>query len=201
MIALAQTRPADRPAGQTKFLAMLPVITRYASLAFRSLDAEAREDAMAEVMANAYVAFARLAELGKTELAFPTVLALYGIRQYWDGRRVGTKANSNDLYAQQASLPREYLGTPQDQGWKEPLIDNRKSPVPDQAAFRIDFPRWLQTLPDRDRDIVLRLCQGERPVEVARQYGITRGRVSQLRRELHEGWLRFHGEISSSSRD
>ena len=33
MIALAQPRPADRPAGQTKFLAMLPVITRYASLA------------------------------------------------------------------------------------------------------------------------------------------------------------------------
>jgi hypothetical protein len=201
MIALAPQRPARRPALHTKFLAMLPVITRYASLAFRSLDAEARDDAMAEVVANAYVAFARLAELGKTELAFPTVLALYSIRQYWDARRVGTKANSNDLYAQQASLPREYLGTPQDQGWKEPLIDNRKSPVPDQAAFRIDFPQWLETLPQRDRDIVLQLCQGDRPVEVARHHGITRGRGSQLRKELHDGWLRFHGEISSSSRD
>jgi hypothetical protein len=201
MIALANNRPADRPAGQTKFLAMLPVITRSASLAFRALDAEAREDAMAEVMANAYVAFARLAELDKTELAFPTVLALYAIRQYWDGRRVGTKANCHDVYAQPASVPREYLGTPQDQGWKEPLIDNRRSPVRDQAAFRIDFPRWLQTLPERDRDIVLRLCQGERPVEVARRYHITRGRVSQLRRELHDGWLRFHGELPVSVGD
>ena len=125
-----------------------------------------------------------------------TVFASIGTR-----RRVGTKANSNDLYAQQASLPREYLGTPQDQGWKEPLIDNRKSPVPDQAAFRIDFPQWLETLPQRDRDIVLQLCQGDRPVEVARHHGITRGRGSQLRKELHDGWLRFHGEISSSSRD
>jgi DNA-directed RNA polymerase specialized sigma subunit len=98
-------------------------------------------------------------------------------------------------------VPREYLGTPQDQGWKEPLIDNRRSPVRDQAAFRIDFPRWLQTLPERDRDIVLRLCQGERPVEVARQYGITRGRVSQLRRELHDGWLQFHGELPVSGGD
>ena len=201
MIALAQPRPADRPAGQTKFLAMLPVITRSASLAFRSLDAEAREEAMAEVMANAYVAFARLTELDKTDLAFPTVLALYGIRQYWDGRRVGTKANRHDAYAQPARLPREYLGTPQDQGWKEPLIDNRRSPVPDQAAFRIDFPRWLETLPERDRDIVLRLCQGERPVDVARHHGITRGRVSQLRRELHDGWLRFHGELPLSVDD
>jgi hypothetical protein len=150
MIALANNRPADRPVGQTRFLAMLPVITRYASLAFRSLNAEAREEALAEVVANAYVAFARLAELGKTDIAFPAVLALYGIRQYWDGRRVGTKANRHDVYAQSAGMPREYLGTPQDQGWKEPLIDNRRSPVPDQAAFRIDFPRWLATLPERD---------------------------------------------------
>jgi hypothetical protein len=174
---------------------MLPVIVNYAGYAFRQLDLEAREDAVTEVVANAFVAYARLAELGKTEIAYPTVLAVYGIRQYWDGRRVGTKANRHDAYAQPASLPRDYLDTPHDQGWKEPLIDNRRSPVPDQAAFRIDFARWLETLPERDRDIVFRLCQGERPVEVARRYHITRGRVSQLRRELHDGWLRFHGEV------
>ena len=106
MIALAQNRPADRPALQTKFLAMLPVITRYASLAFRSLDAEAREDAITEVDANAFVAYARLAELGKPEIAYPTVLALYGIRQYWDGRRVGTKANG-----QRCRMPSQPVAT------------------------------------------------------------------------------------------
>ena len=118
------------------------------------------------------------------------MLALYGIRQYWDGKRVGTKTNRHDVYAQPADLPWEYLGTPQDQGWRELLIDSRRSPVPDQAAFRIDFPRWLHTLPQRDRDIVLRLCQGERPVEVARQHRITRVRVSQFRKKLYDGWLR-----------
>lgn len=39
------------------------------------------------------------------------------------------------------------------------------------------------------------------PLEVVRQYGITRGRVSQLRRELHDGWLRFHGELPESAGD
>jgi hypothetical protein len=68
---------------------MLFSIRRYARCAFRHLGAEQCEDAVEEVIANAAVAFARLAALGKTDLAYPTVLARYGIAQVRDGRRVG----------------------------------------------------------------------------------------------------------------
>ena len=201
MIALAD-RPRSKPAYHTKFLTMLPAITHYADLAFRTLDLEAREDAVTEVIASAFVAYARLAELGKTDVAYPTVLALYGIRRYWHGRRVGTKASSKDVYAQRPNAgQRRHLGTPREQRWQEALVDDTKSPVPDQAAFRVDFPQWLRTLTDRDRDVALGLCQGERPVDVARYHGISRGRVSQLRAKLHDGWLRFHGELPTSGQD
>ena len=58
----------------------------------------------------------------------------------------------------------------------------------------MDFASWLQTLSERDRDIVLCLCQGDPPIELARKHGISRGRVSQLRRELHDDWQIFQGE-------
>ena len=51
------------------FLEMLPSIRRHAYIAFRHLDDEAREDAVAEVVANALVAYVRLFEQGRSALA------------------------------------------------------------------------------------------------------------------------------------
>ena len=87
------------------FLRMLPVIQRSASIAFRHLKAEAREEAVQDVTANALVAFVRLVERGKVDLAFPTVLARYGVSQFRSGRRVGTRLNVRDVmspYAQRS---------------------------------------------------------------------------------------------------
>jgi hypothetical protein len=39
-----------------------------------------------------------------------------------------------------------------------------------------------------------RLLRGERTIDVARVLGVSAARVSQRRRELHDDWLRFHGE-------
>jgi len=77
------------PAWHNLFLAMLPTIVTHARLAFRHLRPEAREDAIAECVANALVAFARLVQLGKVDLAYPTVLARYAVAQVNDGRKVG----------------------------------------------------------------------------------------------------------------
>jgi hypothetical protein len=68
--------------------------------------------------------------------------------------------------------------------------------VPDQVSFRLDFPAWLQTRTDRDRRMVEDLLAGECTGDVAARYGLTAGRVSQLRREFHDDWERFHGELS-----
>jgi hypothetical protein len=50
---------------------------RQASLAFRNALPEAREELIAEVVANAYHAYARLVERGKKDVAFATPLAQY----------------------------------------------------------------------------------------------------------------------------
>ena len=74
------------------------------------------------------------------------------------------------------------------------LTGNSMSPA-DVAASRIDFPAWLATLSHRNRRIALRLAAGDAAGSVAQRFGISPGRISQLRRELAEAWQAFHGEF------
>src|SRR5262249_47556713 len=75
------------------------------------------------------------------------------------------------------------------------LKDNSRTPPPDQAAFRIDYPAWLSRLPRRNRAIAVDMATGEGTRDLARKHQLSQGRISQLRRELHSDWRRFHGEI------
>ena len=68
--------PARRPRWHKAFLALLPVILRHAKIAFAYLKPEARSEAVAEVVANSCQAYAQLVELGKTDIAYATPLAL-----------------------------------------------------------------------------------------------------------------------------
>ena len=58
-------------------------------------------------------------------------------------------------------------------GWQIIAVEDRKAKIPELAAFRIDFARWLKTLTWRDRRIVNRLAGGDRTMEVADRFGIT----------------------------
>ena len=77
---------------------------------------------------------------------------------------------------------------------EEALRDNTRSPVDEQACFRLDFPAWLRSLPRRDRRLVKGMALGHRTLDLARRFRLSAGRVSQLRREFHREWQRFHGE-------
>ncbi len=72
------------------------------------------------------------------------------------------------------------------------LIDKRRTSVPDQAAFRVDFPRWFAGQSNRDQRIINRLSQSCTTSEVASEFQISAGRVSQLRREFADSWEEFH---------
>ena len=79
------------------FESMLPAIQRQAKHAFRSVHRELREDLVAEVVANAFVAFRRLVERDKADLAYPSVLARFAIKQVRVGRRVGMRSRLQPL--------------------------------------------------------------------------------------------------------
>ncbi|HUE71208.1 MAG TPA: hypothetical protein VMP01_10015 [Pirellulaceae bacterium] len=179
---------------------MLPVIRRQARFAFRHANKDAREDAVAEVVANALVAFVRLIERGKGSLAYPTVLARYAVAQIRAGRRVGSAQKKNDVLAgawRDTSVQRLDRFDTKSRRWAEVVIEDKRTPVPEQAAFRCDFPAWLATHNPRNRRIAESLCMGNSPSEVAERFRMSRARISQLRREFYDSWRAFHGDGES----
>ncbi len=200
-------RQDNAPEWHNRLLQMLPQIVRNARRAFKDLPAEMRQDAIAEVIANCTVAVARLAERKRLDLAYPTPLSLFAIRQYFDGRRVGNKIASRDVYSQQArdrgGYELRYLGTPREQrsgGWREQLVENRRTTPADLACFKLDFPRWLATYSDRHRLVIELLGLGYGTGEVANRIGVTHARVSQLRRQFRDDWSAFQdGQLTRSS--
>ena len=181
------------------FLDLLPTIRSHAQRAFRKHHAERRHEFVQEVIASAFVAFARLLERGRCHLVFPAVLARFGIRRVYSGRRVGTPTNQNDVMSPAAhrfwgltvkqSDPPNELG-----GWHEAIVEDTQTPVLDQVCFRVDFPEWLSRLTKRDRQIAEALGGGTTTGEVARAFQLSAARISQLRRALHESWLEYQGE-------
>ena len=181
------------------FLAMLPAIQRHACIAFRKLDPEAREEAVQHVVCNACVVYRRLVELAKVELAFPSVLARYGVAQVRSGRVVGGRIRRRDVLSVQRCReghPVERLDRfdAEEQGWQEVLIEDRHSGPAATAISRLDFRAWLRRLAPRYRRAAELLATGESTQAVARSLRVTAGRVSQLRRSLMEDWHAFHGE-------
>ncbi len=196
------TIPHDRHESQAAawhegFLRMLPRIERYARMAFRQLRSDVRDDAICEVIANCLSAYHRLYERNQLQRAFASPLVRFAVGQYYAGRRVGTSQCGRDLYGlrtrKEGQVQIRSIGTPveQRQAWLECLTDNRRTPVPDQAHFRIEFPRWLRTQSRRNRQIAERLSLGHSTAEVARRFKVSPGRISQIRRELHDSWQAF----------
>jgi hypothetical protein len=194
-------RRKETPAWHAKLLAMLPTIIRYTKRAFRGYDPEARQEAVQNVVANTTAAVAGLAKRGKLDLAYPTVLAKFGIRQTLDNRKTGSSQNIKDVlskYCQEnkgVMVERLDKFNEQEDCWKEAVVqDTRSLPVPEVVAFRVDFKDWLKSLHPRDRKVVRFLSLGHRTADAARRFKVTPSRIAHLRRELAESWRRFVGD-------
>ncbi len=182
-----------------QFLQMLPAIRRHAQLSFRNMPAELRAELVQEAVANSLVAFHGLLMRNKLAVAYASALARFAVAQIRAGRRVGAHLNVDDVsstYAQRRKAFRlQRLDTydAAQESWRTAVIEDRRTPVDEQAAFRVDFPAWLAQLSRRERQLAEFLCKGHSTSDAARRFRLTAGRVSQLRHVLFQNWQRFHG--------
>jgi len=184
---------------QEDFLRVEPAIRAHARIRFRRLRPDEKEEAVAETVAAACVSYAHLACQGKLGQAFTASLADFAVRHTVEGRHVGGSQSSRDITSTLARrrhgfslhrlLPRhDYYGL-------RPLVTERKAYSPaDVAAFRIDFAEWLTGFPRRDRRIIARMISGDGTFDVADRFGVTAGRISQLRRRYERSWRVFQKE-------
>ena len=186
-------RKAAARTWQPAFLALLPAIECQTRRVLLKTPPAEREEARQAILSYAAVAFARLFELDKANLAYPAPLVGFGLKHYRAGRLVGGRLNSKDVGSTRCRRRRGCLIERLDD-WKETLVETRGTTPAELAALRIDFSEWLDSLSSRDRKLANELARGESTSAVAQMFKLTAGRVSQLRRELHASWLRFVGE-------
>ena len=194
-------------AWQAGFLAVLPAVETHAAFRFRRLPAERREEAVQEAIASACVSYRLLAVQGKLDVAHASTIAKFAVRHVRSGRHVGGSQDAAKDVMSPAAQRRHGVrvvgydpgcpgrgGGGRCDGWRQVAVADRRHPIPDTAAFRIDFGRWLTTLGGRDREVIDALVSGERTSEVAARFGVTPGRVAQLRRRYERAWQVFQGD-------
>ena len=128
----------------------------------------------------------RLVELRKTEVAFPSALARFGISQTREGRRVGGRLNCHDVLSDYRQRKKRLLvkrldsHESEEEAWKELLIEDRHAGPAGTAVIRIDFAGWLRLLPRRLRRVATFLAAGETTTAAAKRFRISQGRVSRF---------------------
>jgi len=204
---------------QSRFLSILPRIKTHACVYFRHLKCSTtKADRIAETLALAWKWFVRLAQRGKDATQYPSVLATFAARAVNAGRRLCGQLKAKDVLSERAQQGHGFRVEPLPlstrtcheelnglggqrhlDAYEERLQDNTMTPPDEQAAFRIDFPDWLTTRTERDRRIIGDMVVGEKTMHLARRFGISPARVSQLRREYHDDWRQFTGEVAASA--
>ena len=197
----ASPAPAPRRRWHRQFLALLPQIIIRAKIAFRHLSREARSEMVQEVVCNAMQAFVRLAQRKKTSIAYAAPLAVFGIKQARDGRKVGGHLNclnvSSDFCQRLKGLTVERLDRhdkDEENAWCEVLVEDQHAGPAETACVRLDFESWLASLPLRHRKIAQYLSVGNRTADAARKFRVSASRISHLRKELAANWQRFSGD-------
>jgi hypothetical protein len=191
----------SQTAWHTKYLAMLPAIRNRACFAFRELDPEARDEAVQQVLVSTFIAFGRLDKQCRAHLASPSALARFAIAQVRVGRYLDVPLNSNEVLSRYAQERRGFRverlhHATSDRAWREMLVEDPRATPAEVALTRVDFEDWLATLSPRQRTLANSLAEGHTVTELAAQFRLSVGRVSQLRRELAESWDTFHGGSS-----
>jgi hypothetical protein len=192
MIAINKER--NETTWQSSFVAMLPKIEQKLRLAFCRLQPEAREDAIEEAVVHSLLAYVRLHEQGRAEVATPSSLAWYSSHQVKCGRPAAGRMNGKDPMSRYAQIGNGIQTERQPNNWIDAIVEDKRAAVADQVAAKMDFGAWFATLPQRMKEIAKDLAFGCSTSEVGKKYGVTPGRISQLRRMLEESWAAFQQE-------
>lgn len=171
------------------FVRQLPELEVAALGRFRHLDPEARQEAVQNTTALAWKFWVRLVKRhGAVDDGLLRSVWWYAMRQTADGRTISRGQGMHCKKRRDAYDPRSspiqhldfdfYIGD--------------TTPIPDQVAFRLDLPRFFETLNDRQRAMAEDLASGMTTAEVARKNGVSAPAVSQFRTRFKVLLERFY---------
>jgi hypothetical protein len=205
--ATALSAPA-LAAAHRQFEGALPAMTEAIRFHARRWPRRLRGDAVEAARAACWLAWRGLLARGRDPLTVGvTAIAFNACRYVRNGRQFGcgTPGRATDVLDPQVCRRHGLRLVSLDEveaadSWREWLAcDNRVGPA-DEAAFRLDFAAWLESLPSRMRQIAVLLAAGHEGLVVARTVGVSPGRVCQLRPELERSWGEFQRQAEGDRR-
>lgn len=194
---------------QQQFEAALPSMDNVIRHYFRNWPARRRADALADARAALWAAWHSLVRRGKDPLQVGiTGIAARCCLYASSGRKLGNANRGRaclDIFDRRARRrlgieiisieePTGIESASGSEGWRGWLAGNNRVTPADEAAFRVDFARWLADLPERKRMMAELLLQGHETGVVASHLGVTPGAVSQARGWLESSWRAYQGE-------
>ena len=176
---------------QSAFVEMIPELKRRLGTSFRDLDPEAREDSIGEAIVHSLLAYVRLHERGRAQVATASTLAWYAALAVKRGRPAGNRINGEDPLSRYAQLSKGFQLEHRHGNWLDLMVEDKRATIFDQVSAKLDVGAWFGTLSRRMKEIARDLAHGSTTSEVATRYGLSCGRISQLRRELEQSWADF----------
>lgn len=181
------------------FAHALPRIQRHARIYFRDIKCwHRKQDCIGEACALAWKWFCHLFQQGKDPMTFISALASFAARHVRAGRGLCGKVDAKDVLSPDAQRTHGFLvcklpdySTLTENPMAEALTDNTQTEIPEQVSFRLDFPAWLGTHSPRNQDIIGEMMLSRRTSELARHFGLSAGRISQMRQEFKDEWDLF----------
>jgi DNA-binding NarL/FixJ family response regulator len=179
------------------FLAIMPRVSYLARRRFAYMPQEQRDDAVAEAIAAGFQAYLSMKRRGRLKLIGTIGFARNAVRHVAAGRRVGSSQAGRDVMSDLGrrrhglgvqSLDAQSVDSTDGCGWLHEAVADRQTPVPEQVAIRVDGGRWLASLKTRDKWMIEELAAGELAAKVARRFGISPARLSQLCKEWADSW-------------
>lgn len=190
-----------------KFESFLPALTQQFRRATRFIPLrEDREEATQEMIALAFSYYQSLVDRDKTDSVFSTPLGDFAIRSFFAGRRV-TGMSSTDITSprcqklDRAEVIRLEYRSKTDNKLKEINVYDKYHKPSTIAGFKIDFEAWIDTLDDKKKEILFTILEGYSTGELSKRFGVSPGRISQLRHELAASWKTFVADSPDKEED
>ncbi|OAI42041.1 hypothetical protein AYO40_02080 [Planctomycetaceae bacterium SCGC AG-212-D15] len=200
---------------------VLPRIESHAALVFRSRKAEEKAELLADATALAWKWTTRLVQRGKDPTRFPTAIATLVCRAVRCGRRITRMESAKDVLSKRAQQRHDFRverlpattrthhdglynvvgGQRKLDDWEEHLQDNVRTPIPEQANFRLSYPRFMDGQTDRNRRIAEFLAVGNSGKAAAQRFGLSPCRITQIRQRLCKDWHDMHDEQAPFERE
>jgi len=199
---MTTTEHTDQTVFETRFL---PEIEQRSRRHYSQLDPEAREEAVQDCLAQAWITFRSARKNGKTSdvatqgCATPATLAFYTNRLYDSGRRfVGT--HRNDVLAAACRAKKRSLADVADEDGEvvEVLADHRVENRPlEKLRVKHDYPYILRHsgLSRQALTVLVKVLEDNTvgsSTRIARELGISPGRVTQIKQEIATAFAEYN---------